>query len=197
MKNSKYFVLFLAIAALIALSALFVMKYNKKTETPQNENFFAYETTNNYDEFSDGLVMEPDSITTYEIEEFDVGPTEKIVYYVDINKDNVPDRITKTYIETFNAHSYHEYKIELKTGDTYKNITPKYFRTVSGADCDLRLIQFKFNPEFRITIISRDLGDSYSDPTIAKKQIFKLSNNDIALSEEKTLRSVCDVKELF
>ena len=120
------------------------------------------------------------------------------IYYVDINKDGTKDKITKTFIETGNAHAYYEYKIELKSGDKYVDITPQNFRTTNGASCDLQQIKFSFKPKFKVTIISRGMGDLWNTPTMAYKQTFTLSSDNKMRASQKTqMRSICDVKELF
>lgn len=196
MDKIKNLIWILAIVVLGALSYVLYTTYTKqKTETPPTP-VFSDEFINNNSGFSDGLTN-PDSVTKYPLDEYDVGIAEKSIYLADINNDNKPDRITKTFFETGNAHSYYEYKIELNQNGKFIDITPEKFRTISGADCDLQLVQFVFKPQFKVILISRDLGETWLDPTTAKKQIFKLSENKLQKTETKTLRKVCDVKELF
>lgn len=146
--------------------------------------------------FSDGLPA-PDSTITYKPDEFGMGPSVKYIYYIDINKDGTPDKITKTFVETGNAHSYYEYTIEVKTGDKYIDITPDNFTTINGEPCDLQQIQFSFIPQFRAKLVYRELGDSWLEPTVAKQKTFVLKNNNWKTYAETELRPVCDVKELF
>ncbi|MBO7644795.1 MAG: hypothetical protein J6S57_00640 [Alphaproteobacteria bacterium] len=147
--------------------------------------------------FSDGL-NNPDSVTKYDIDEFDTGIAEKIIYYFDINNDGQKDRITKTFTETGNAHSYYTYKIELKKSEGYIDITPKNFRTTNGASCDLQQIQFSFVPKFKVTIISREMGETWLSPTMAYRQEYTLnSKNVFETTPLQKIRPICDVKELF
>lgn len=196
MDKIKNLVWILAVVVLCALSYVLYITYTKQKNEIRTEPIFSDEFVNTASGFSDGLTN-PDSVTKYPLDEYDVGMAEKSIYYADINNDQKRDRITKTFFETGNAHSYYEYKIELNQNDKFVDITPKNFRTVSGADCDLQLIQFVFKPQFKIILISRDMGETWIDPTVAQKQVFKISENTLQEKETKTLRKVCDVKELF
>ena len=196
MNKTKNLIWFLSVIVLCALAFVLYTTYNKQKTNEQNVPVFSDEFTTPSAIFSDGLTN-PDSVTKYQLDEFDVGVSEKNIYYADINHDNKPDRITRTFTETGNAHSYYEYKIELNQDGKYIDITPENFRTVSGADCDLQLIQFVFRPQFRIILISRDMGETWIDAPAANKQVFQMSENELQQTETKTLRKVCDVKELF
>ena len=197
MNKIKNLIWILSIAILCALAFVFYDTYTKqKTNTHATPIFSDEFTTNDSKELSDGLIN-PDSVTQYPLDEFGTGISEKSIYYIDINKDNKPDRITKTFIETGNAHSYYEYKIELNQNGKFVDITPENFRTVNGADCDLQQIQFVFKPKFKVILISREIGDTWNDTTVAQKQTFQISENKLQKTETKTLRKVCDVKELF
>jgi len=199
MNKSKTFMWILFIIVLFATGFVFY-KFNlsKKSSVSSNPASTTQNDIFNVDgNFSDGLTN-PDSITTYDLDEFDTGISEKSIYYTDINDDGTKDRITKTFFETGNAHAYYEYKIELKINDKYVNITPKNLRTTNGATCDLQQIRFLFKPKFQIIVISRDLGELWNSPTMAYKQIFTISqNNKIQTSSKTQMRPVCDVKELF
>ena len=196
MNKTKNLIWFLSVIVLCALAFVLYTTYNKQKTNEQNAPVFSDEFTTTNVIFSDGLTN-PDSVTKYQLDEFDVGVSEKNIYYADINQDNKPDRITRTFTETGNAHSYYEYKIELNQDGKYIDITPENFRTISGADCDLQLIQFVFRPQFRIILISRDMGETWIDATVAKKQVFQMSENKLKQTETKILRKVCDVKNLF
>lgn len=196
MNKIKNLIWILTIVVFCALAYVLYTTYTKQKNETQPTPIFSDEFVNNTSGFSDGLTN-PDSVTKYELDEFDVGVSEKSIYYADINSDKIQDRITKTFFETGNAHSYYEYKIELKQNDKFVDITPKNFRTVSGADCDLKLIQFVFKPQFKVIMVSRDMGETWLDPTVAQKQVFKIHENELRKTETKTLRKVCDVKELF
>ena len=196
MNKTKNLVWFLSIAILCALAFVLYSTYTKQKNGNQQTPVFSDEFVDKSSEFSDGLIN-PDSVTQYPLDEFDVGMAEKSIYYADINQDEKLDRITKTFFETGNAHSYYEYKIELKQKDKFVDITPENFRTVNGADCDLQQIQFVFKPRFSVTLISRDMGKTWLDATPAKKQVFQISDDKLQVVETKTLRKVCDVKELF
>ena len=196
MNKTKNAIWFIVIISLLALAVIFYRTYKTAKTVTETTPIFSDEYVNNSGSFSDGLT-DPDSVTQYPLDEDDVGVAEKSIYYVDINKDGNKDRITKTFTDTGNAHAYYEYKIELNDNGKFVDITPENFRTVNGADCDLQQIQFVFKPSFKVILISRDMGDTWDDETMANKQTFKLSGNKIVAGDKKTLRPVCDVKELF
>ena len=198
MNKSKVFIWTIFISVLFATGIIFY-KFVLPKRSPMENATVISQTDNvaNPEGFSDGLTN-PDSIIKYDLNEFDTGIAEKSIYYVDINKDGTKDKITKTFIETGNAHAYYEYKIELKSGDKYVDITPQNFRTTNGASCDLQQIKFSFKPKFKVTIISRGMGDLWNTPTMAYKQTFTLSSDNKMRASQKTqMRSICDVKELF
>ncbi len=196
MNKIKNLIWILTIAVLCALSYVLYITYTKQKSETASTPVFSDEFVNISSGFSDGLTN-PDSVTKYPLDEYNVGIAEKSIYFADINNDNETDRITKIFFETGNAHSYYEYKIELKQNGKFVDITPENFRTVSGADCDLQQIQFVFKPQFKVILISRDMGETWVDPTVAKKQVFKFVENALQEKETKTLRKICDVKELF
>jgi len=200
MNKSKVFMWIIFIVVLFATGIIFYKFVLPKRSGSNVENTTVISQTydiDTIDGFSDGLTN-PDSIIKYDLNEFDTGVAEKSIYYADINNDGTKDKITRTFIETGNAHAYYEYKIELKIGDKYVDVTPKNFRTTNGASCDLQQIKFSFKPKFKVTIISRAMGDLWNTPTMAYKQTFTLSSdNKIQASNKTKLRSICDVKELF
>ena len=196
MKKNSNLVFIISVFTLFALAIIFYMVH--KQDSAPNKKTMAYNAgQDTYLIFSDGLGT-PDSVTKYDLDEFDVGVTEKSIYYIDINNDGEKDRITKTFTDTGNAHSYYTYKIELKNNNKYIDITPKNLNTTNGASCDLQQIQFSFAPKFKITTISRELGDTWLEPTMAYKQEYTLSkNNQIESAPRQQMRPICDVKELF
>lgn len=189
---------FVWIISVVALCAMGIVVYNIKSKPSNNiqKNIVEDSYTDDGGVFSDGL-RNPDSVTTYQLDEDETGIAEKSVFLVDINHDKLPDRITKTFFENGNAHSYYEYKIELNTNGKYIDITPKNFKTVNGADCDLQQIKFVFKPKFKVIMIYREMGDTWVEPTLAKSKTFVINDDDMVASKEKNLRTVCDVKELF
>ena len=196
MKKSNVFI-WIVFISILCITGFVFYKFNLSKKSADTNTMTSTYDVDAQEDFSDGL-KNPDSITNYELNEFDTGISEKYVYYIDINNDGTKDKITKTFIETGNAHSYYEYKIELKTNGKYVDITPKNFRTTNGASCDLQQIKFSFKPKFKVTIISRGMGDLWNTPTMAYKQTFSLSSdNKIQASEKTQMRPVCDVKELF
>lgn len=198
MNKTKTFVWIITIIALCALAFIFYDKgfYMQKDTNQQSQPIFADDFIQKTSEFSDGLTN-PDSVTKYQLDEFDTGIAEKTIYYMDINKDKKTDRITKVFYETGNAHSYYTYKIELKTDNGYVEISNDELQTTNGEPCDLQQIQFQFNPEFRITIIYREMGDTWNEPTLAYKKILELKDNKLKEFSNKPLQKICDVKELF
>lgn len=196
MNKIKNLVWILSIAILCALAFILYNKTNTQTPMQDATPIFSDEFVASTNDFSDGL-NNPDSVTTYPLDEYGMGVAEKTVYYIDINNDKNLDRITKTFIETGNAHSYYEYKIELNKNGKFVDITPNNFKTTNGENCDLQQIQFVFKPQFKVVLISRELGETWNTPTLAKKEVFKLSDDKFNMTESQTLRNVCDVKELF
>ena len=189
------------IVSVVALCVLGIVVYNitsKSDNQKRQESVVESNAIFNNDEsgFSDGLIK-PASTINYELGEDEIGITEKSIYMVDINNDNNLDRITKTFFDNGNAHSYYEYKIELNKNGKYIDITPDNFRTVNGADCDLQQIKFVFKPKFKVIMIYREMGDTWVEPTLAKSKTFVINDDDMVASKEKNLRTVCDVKELF
>jgi len=163
-----------------------IVAYNKSSKTiMQSENFF-----------SDGLPS-PDSVVTYPLDEFESGIVEKAIFEIDINKDGKLDKITREFYETGNAHAFYKYKIELNNNGSFLDITPNNFQTINGGECDLKLIQFNFDHKFTVTVIYRELEDTWNNPTTAYKQVYNLSNKNLVSTKIDTLKSVCDVKELF
>lgn len=196
MNQTKNFTWIIAVIALCVLGWVFYNLTSNKSVTQQTPSIFSDEIVQNSDEFSDGL-NNPDSVTTYPLDEFETGISEKSVYMIDINNDGKNDRITKTFFENWNAHSYYEYKIELNKNGKYIDITPKNLRTVNGADCDLQQIQFVFKPKFKVIMIYREMGDTWIEPTMATKRIYSFDGDTLNPSYDKNLRTICDVKELF
>ncbi len=196
MNKIKNLIWILSVFVLCVLAFAFYKQTTKHDVSENSAPVFAEDFQQQQNSFSDGL-NNPDSITTYHLDEYDTGIAEKAVYYIDINHDKTPDRITRTFFENGNAHSFYEYKIELNINNRYVDITPQNFRTTNGDTCDLQQIQFIFKPVFQIVLIYRELGDTWVQPTVAKKQVFKISNNELKSADTKTLRAVCDVKELF
>jgi len=200
MNKTKNIILLVSFALLFGL-AFFVYKlYNNQNKTIQPIKNISFEhSDDDYVDtfaFSDGLPT-PDSVIMYNPDEFGMGPVEKKIYNIDINQDGIKDKITKTFIETGNAHSYYEYTTEIKKDNKYINITPDNLKTTNGESCDLQQIQFVFKPQFKIKVIYRELGDFWNQPTVAKQVDFTLSDNKWIKTNEKKLKSVCDVKELF
>lgn len=201
MNKSRNFLLFVSFILLCVLGLVVYKKYNQPEEIPlQNEQVITVDKPAlapvAKHGFSDGLPT-PDSTITYKQDEFSMGPSTKYIYYIDINKDGTPDKITKTFVETGNAHSYYKYTIEIKKGEEYIDITPNNFTTINGEPCDLQQIQFSFVPQFRAKLIYRELGDSWLQPTVAKQKTFILNDTNWKTYDETELRPVCDVKELF
>lgn len=196
MNNTNKLIWGISIAALCGLGYVVYNITSKQSKTNPARIVDSDYSYNTETSFSDGL-PNPSSVTTYPLGEDGVGISEKSIYLIDINKDRYPDRITKTYFENGNAHSYYEYTVELNIDGEYLDITPDNLHTINGADCDLQQIQFSFRPEFKITVIYRTMGDTWIDPTMAQRRVYSLDNNRIKSSKVKQLRAVCDVKELF
>lgn len=198
MKKTSNAVWIILVILLCGITLVFYTMHKKDLESKrQKTDGLYYNITNDVYDFSDGL-ENPDSVTKYDMNEFDIGVAEKSIYYIDINNDGAKDRITKTFTETGNAHSYYTYTVELNRDGKYIDITPTSFRTTNGADCDLQQIQFAFKPYFKVTIISRNMGETWDTPTMAYHQEYTLSKSNKFESTSKTkIRPICDVKKLF
>lgn len=199
MNKSNNIILFLSVIIILGIGFIAYKKYVQSSNSSESNVII----NANYDDakiksdgFSDGL-PEPNSVMNYPLDEFGMGIAQKQIYHIDINQDGQPDKITKTFVETGNAHSYYEYKIELNQGNKYIDITPNNFKTTNGADCDLQQIQFSLKPQFGATVVYRELGDFWNQPTMAKQKKLILVGNTMQESESKKLKPVCDVKQLF
>lgn len=199
MKKSNSIILFLSVLVFLGIGFVVYQKYFQSSASPEttiSTNSIDDNITIKSDGFSDGL-PKPDSVVNYPLDEFGTGVAQKQIYRIDINNDGQTDKITKTFVETGNAHSYYEYKIELRHGNEYIDVTPNNLKTTNGAECDLQQIQFSLKPQFSAKIIYRELGNYWNQPTVAKQKKLTLIGNKIQESEIKTLKSVCDVKVLF
>ncbi len=147
-------------------------------------------------EFTDGLGSPNTSFGT-DLDEMGAGIASTDIFDRDINGDGRPDRITRTRIENGTSHYYYEYKIELNNGAQYIDITPPEFRTVEGADCALKKIQFVFEPDFSAIVISRPLRDTWTTPTRATKTTYAISGGKMNISSTAQLKTICDVTQLF
>ncbi|MDR1361576.1 MAG: hypothetical protein LBJ18_04755 [Rickettsiales bacterium] len=146
--------------------------------------------------FDDGL-KNPDSVRKYSLDEFGEGISSSEIFKADINGDGIPDRITREFFATGNAHSYYEYKIELNLGGQYKDITPENFRTAEGADCALQKLKFVFKPDFMVVKISREWEESWTTPTPASRIIYELKDNRLQAGAPQRLSKICNVSDLF
>jgi len=147
-------------------------------------------------EFTDGLGA-PNSSFGADLDEMGVGIASTDIFDRDINGDGRPDRITRTRVENGTSHYYYEYKIELNNGAQYIDITPPDFRTVEGADCALKKIQFIFEPDFAAIVISRPWRDTWTTPTRATKTTYAISGGQMNISNATQMKTICDVSQLF
>ncbi len=200
MDKLRNIILFIFVIILCGLSFVLFRVTKKQDSEQENKQPQIVLSDNNpavkKSVFTDGLPT-PDATIKYTLDEFGMGPSTKNVYYIDIDNNGTLDRITKTFVETGNAHSYYKYTIEIKEGDKFIDITPDNFQTTNGVICDLQQIQFRFEPQFMVKLIYRELGDLWDEPTIAKQKTFMLSGNSWQTYPEKKLKPICDVKELF
>lgn len=164
-------------------------------EIPRRANISAPGTSAN-GSFDDGLGRATTS-TEYPLDDFGAGLARVDVFRHDINNDGLADRITRSRHENGTDHFTYEYKIELNTGNGYKDITPEGFTTVEGAQCALQKLRFVFTPGFGVIKISRPWQDTWITPTIATRDTFSIIKDNIHKIESQTLTSVCDVAELF
>lgn len=193
--KSKNIIILSIIFVLIAFVVVVLSMFNTPQPVSPEQTFNTVNTTES-SEFSDGL-PNPTSVVTYPLDEFDIGISEKYTYKIDINNDGKIDKITKTFFDTGNAHAYYKYTIELNKKDKYVDITPAGLQTTNGADCDLQQIQFRLKPSFQITVINREMGDTWDEPTTAYKKTFSLQGDKLTESKKIKMRKICDVKELF
>lgn len=175
---------------------LFNQPKDKKAPQVAEQILPAQEFVKSYSIFSDGL-GKPDSKTEYTLNEFGEGTASIEIFNRDLNSDGVIDRISRIKQETGNAHSYYEYKIELRDKGYWRDITPDDFRTVEGADCSLQKLQFLFTPVFKVKKIYRNFETSWDTPSVASGTIYQLQNNSLVSTGKISLSTVCDVKELF
>jgi hypothetical protein len=195
------FVLLIIMVLLIAfLGYLLTVKKSVKKLPP--EIYTEYETKPSVpefeytDNFDDGL-KKPYIKKTFTMNETGDGITSTEVFNIDINKDNLPDKITKNRYENGTAHFYYEYKIELNLNNKFVDITPKDFRTAEGAECSLLKFRFIFSPDFEIIKISRNWQESWATPTMATEYIYIIENNVIKNTSATQLSATADVTELF
>ena len=146
--------------------------------------------------FTDGLRM-ANAIKTDEPDETGAGVVKTEVFDIDLNDDDIPDRITKERHESGTAHFWDEYKIEINQNGRYKNITPNGFRTTVGAECALQQLQFHFKPKFQVVKISRPWRDSWDAPSMATRTVYTLKDNKMVAGTPEEMGTVCDVAELF
>lgn len=147
-------------------------------------------------EFRDGL-GNASSTTEYPLDEFGAGLARIDVFRHDINNDGRIDIITRRQRENGTAHFTYEYTIELNTEDGMVDITPDGFYTIEGAQCALQKLHFSFTPGFQVIKISRPWEESWENPTVATQDTYSIIKDNIHLIDSRTLRSVCDVSELF
>ncbi len=148
------------------------------------------------DMFSDGL-HNPHQVAHGTLDETGNGISEQEIFYTDVNQDNFTDKIIRTHYENGTGHAWDEYNIQIVQNGQYVDITPSDFRTVNGADCALQKIQFVFHPDFQIIKISRPWVDSWNTPSMATRTLYEIKNDRLVLKKSETLRTVCDVTELF
>ncbi|MCQ2562507.1 MAG: hypothetical protein MJ158_02755 [Alphaproteobacteria bacterium] len=193
MKKTLYFVLVL----LLCIGMAFLIKNNEKKQATESEAEKTVEVSTVGMYFPDGL-PEPNSVTTRELDLYETGIERKEIFNIDINKDGKKDRITKQYYFTWTAHSYYDYKIELNTDNGYIDVSKNRIFTTEGADCDTRQLVFSFSPNFKITVIYRELGEeSWNEETMAYKKTFTIVGNELRESKPVALKKICDVKLLF
>ncbi len=148
-------------------------------------------------EFSDGLIH-ANSTTQFPLDETGAGIDTIEIFSVDINDDNITDRISRTHHENGTGHAWDEYKIELgRNGGVWRNITPDGFRTTQGAECALQKIQFIFQPKFRAIKISRPWTQSWDSPSMAKRTEYVMQDDKLVAQDSVDVGVVCDVAELF
>ena len=159
----------------------------QETETVMNKDI----PSDNYAlapaDFDDGLGR-PTEKTNYDLAEDGIG-----LAVVEKFNDKATDiTIIRSYYRTATA-GYTEYKIE-RNG---VNITPNGFKTLDGADCSLTKFRFVWKPEFSVIKISRNVGDTMIQPTMATKTIYKMMNGKLSIVSETPLREICNVSDLF
>ncbi|MDR2769979.1 MAG: hypothetical protein LBB08_00845 [Rickettsiales bacterium] len=136
----------------------------------------------------DGL-RNPSGVETFRADDYGAGMTGRETF--SLPREEI--KITRERFETGTAHGYYQYKVERGGRD----ITPKDFRTVEGADCALQKIKFHFDPVFGAVKISRPWRDSWITPTMAVRTEYRIGGGGLEAVSETELRLVCDVSELF
>lgn len=138
-----------------------------------------------------------DATTRYPLDEFGAGIASRDVFMRDINGDGIADRITRTRVENGTDHYYDDYKLELRVGDSWQDITPADFRTIESAECALQRFVFVFDPTFQVIKISRPWRDSWTTPTMATRTVYRLGGAHLRAGEAKPLKEICNVADLF
>jgi len=200
--NIFFIILILIIITSVGVSLYLLYKKTKDVFEPNNTTNITHNINKSIEDdniiiegFDDGL-SDPSFSKDYELDEFGAGISKSEVFFIDINSDGLPDRITKSLIETGNSHNFIEYKIELNKYESYVDLILENFRTIQGADCDLQRFKFSFDP-FRITKISRPFKDTWNTETMATKTVYIIQNNELVEYSKTDLKYICDVIELF
>jgi hypothetical protein len=147
-------------------------------------------------EFSDGLGA-PTTAQEFGWDERDDGVAALRIFVLDINRDGLADKITKTRYENGTQPGYWDYRIELANVDSLIDITPEDMMTAEGESCDLQLIKFSLSPRFEITKIWREIESDWDEPTLAQKTTYVLQGNSFVNSGIVPLQAVCNVGDLF
>lgn len=196
-------VMILAILGLVGLLVYWFAFRSDETEpvspTPVPDNVVTEPVRRqSTDRFDDGL-RNPDTTRRYQLDESGEGLLQSEIFNIDINADGRLDKITRSRYENGTDHFYYDYTLELNTPNGYVNVTPKQFRTIEGADCALRKIQFIFTPEFHIKVISRPWQDSWTTPTLATLTAYGFVSNGSQLDilTQRNMEQICDVSQLF
>lgn len=187
---------FILIVAIGVLAYVILRPGDDRTDTTQSDAYAPRNLPVRTGAFSDGLGR-ANAATRYPLDEFGAGVASVEIFNRDLDGDGTPDRITRTRHENGTDHFYDEYKLELRRGGEWIDITPDDFRTVEGAECALQRFQFVFVPEFTVVKIGRPWRESWSTPTTAVRTEYRISGNRMKITGTKNLNQICDVAGLF
>ena len=154
-----------------------------------------------YMTFDDGLPEKPNS-TEYFTPTNSYGAisgvTQTETFYIDINNDGIPDRITRNrFVSPATPIGYTFYKIELQQKNRkYIDITPPGFRTAEGTECFTTVYKFGFLPKFSIGRISRGMGATEQTPQPVMITGYELILDQIVKASEFYYLPMCDVRDV-
>lgn len=150
--------------------------------------------------FDDGLPVRADSTeytTATDRNGRDSGIYQYEYFYIDVNNDTRPDRITRgRYTSPTSAYTF--YRIEIQGPNRkYDRLPITDFQTIENYGCFFRVFKFGFSPRFTITAASRDVVTNCVTPTAAKLDIWELVNGELVKTGAFTALPTTDARLLL